>query len=278
VTENTDTKSAERVHDEALVKLWERSYTARERLSWAVDSAHHALGGKSRERRRPVAEMLAALAEDPDRYVYGHRHSAVAERLTTAVAEFEAVRKELADHERAYTGWSRFWLLVSSGHGHLHSSMNCSTCNKGESDSRFALYPELSGRSEAEAVALVGEVLCTVCYPSAPVEWTTGALRSKTEARSERDRARAEREAKRLEKALLPDGSPLVFMAGRWEERLTTLVAAKSWLTDGAEWNWDHPSYPAEARALVAEAVAAKLGTTPEAEIEAAEKRAAKRR
>ncbi len=35
--------------------------------------------------------------------------------------------------------------------------------------------PDLSGETEAEAVAAHGAMLCTHCFPAAPVEWTTKA-------------------------------------------------------------------------------------------------------
>jgi len=72
-------------------------------------------------------------------------------------------------------GWSRFYLVQNAG-GHIHSSMNCSTCNRytsrGWSQTKFGWMTNLSGQTEAEAVAERGAILCTVCFPSAPVEWT----------------------------------------------------------------------------------------------------------
>jgi hypothetical protein len=67
--------------------------------------------------------------------------------------------------------WTRFFLVNNNG-GHIHSSMDCSTCNNGKSPTRFGWLPNLSGQSEPEAVAAHGAILCTVCYPSAPSEWT----------------------------------------------------------------------------------------------------------
>lgn len=64
--------------------------------------------------------------------------------------------------------WTRFYLVRNNG-GHIHSSMYCSTCYP---TTRFGWLPELSGQTEAEAVAAHGAILCTVCYPSAPTEWT----------------------------------------------------------------------------------------------------------
>ena len=38
----------------------------------------------------------------------------------------------------------------------------------------FGWLTDLSGASEAEAVEKCGPLLCTVCFPSAPLEWTNG--------------------------------------------------------------------------------------------------------
>lgn len=65
-------------------------------------------------------------------------------------------------------GWSRFFLVRNNG-GHIHSSMHCNTCF---STTRFGWLPEISGLTEAEAVAKHGAILCTVCYPTAPTHWT----------------------------------------------------------------------------------------------------------
>lgn len=69
--------------------------------------------------------------------------------------------------------WSRFFLVDNHG-GHVHSSRRCSTCNNGKYMTRFGWLPTLSGQTEEQAVAEQGAILCTVCYPSAPVEWTQG--------------------------------------------------------------------------------------------------------
>jgi hypothetical protein len=76
--------------------------------------------------------------------------------------------------------WSRFFLVPA---GHLHRDMHCSTCNNGHEPTTFGWLPQLSGLTEADAVAAHGALLCTVCYPSAPAEWTNG---HETEAAAER--------------------------------------------------------------------------------------------
>lgn len=69
------------------------------------------------------------------------------------------------EHEKAYTGWSRYFLVTSSS-GHVHATMACSTCR---ATTGFAPVVALSGCTEDEAVAALGERLCTVCFPTAPV-------------------------------------------------------------------------------------------------------------
>lgn len=73
------------------------------------------------------------------------------------------------DRYREEKGWSRFYVVPG---GHIHSSMRCSTCNKNGKRTKFSWATELSGQSDEEAVKAHGAVLCTVCYPDAPVQWT----------------------------------------------------------------------------------------------------------
>jgi hypothetical protein len=140
---------------------------------------------------------------------------------------------------------------------------------------------------EADAVEQQGEILCSVCFPSAPVEWTNGTSNNDKAAKAERAALKAERLAKKTAKALVPediDGGLVVFVGNERNrrERITTLAAAKTWLTDWAEYsnfnNGGHPAYPNDVAQHIAQVYAARIGSTPEAEIEAAKKRAAKRR
>ncbi len=85
----------------------------------------------------------------------------------------------------------------------------------------------------------------------------------------------------------------LNFLSSLLAETEAGLAAAKAWLTDYFSWNagyprvplysdgtvvHHHPSYPPSALEIVVDVYAARIGSTPEAEIEAAKKRAAKRR
>lgn len=73
-----------------------------------------------------------------------------------------------------YTGWNRFYYV---NNGHIHNSMSCGTCNKRGIATRFTWLPDLSGLTEKEAVEAHGAILCTVCFPSAPIEWTNGSTK-----------------------------------------------------------------------------------------------------
>lgn len=102
-----------------------------------------------------------------------HEADDYAEALAKLV-ERETVLADLMEREAAaqaaYTGWSRFFVVTSSA-GHVHSSTSCSTCRP---TTMYGWLPELSGKDEATAVAELGPTLCTVCFPTAPVDWTAG--------------------------------------------------------------------------------------------------------
>lgn len=223
-----------------------------------------------------------------------HQRSDYEEKVQEHYEELAAVRQRLAVLHSAYAEhrWSRFF-LVQASNGHVHRSLNCHTTY---ATTQWAWLPQLSGLTEAEAVADQGEILCSVCFPSAPVAWTTGTSKADQAAKAERAAKKAERAAKKAAKALVPedvDGGLLVVTGPRGidQERITTIAAAKAFLTDAIDWNsayprtdadgtvrHHHPSYPPEAVTLVAEVLAARIDSTPEAEIAAAQKRAAKRR
>lgn len=86
--------------------------------------------------------------------------------------EVERVLAEIDALEDLYTGWSRFFLVTSST-GHVHSSMHCSTCRP---TTTYGWLPELSGKTEAEAVEQLGPNLCSICFASAPVEHVGGKI------------------------------------------------------------------------------------------------------
>jgi hypothetical protein len=84
------------------------------------------------------------------------------------IAQITERESEISTEWCRRDGWTRKWLVTSSA-GHLHSSENCPTCRL---TTTFALWPDLSGLTEAEAIAALGryaDSLCSVCFPTAPV-------------------------------------------------------------------------------------------------------------
>lgn len=242
-------------------------------------------------------EVLVAAAADAgyeSQYVRDY-----AERLTAALAALDAADEAVDQHEQGYTGWQRFW-LVTNVNGHIHRTRACSTCYV---TTRFALLPDLSGSDEAAAVEEQGGILCSVCFPDAPTEWTEGeskVLAAERAAKAEaKAAAAAEREAKKDAKRLVPgddDGYAIEIDDRQWPERLKTVAAAKKWLTDFYEYNvvldWyprtnadgsvstHHPSYPTHEAPIVAALLIGRPGvkeTTVEEVLAAALKRAEKR-
>lgn len=106
-------------------------------------------------------------------------------RLRKVQEERKAIQTEITRHEEVYVrrgGWSRFF-LVDNTNGHIHKSTSCGTCRP---TTQFGWLTDLSGQSEEEAVKAHGAMLCTRCFPSAPLEWTNHwdleAERKKAEA------------------------------------------------------------------------------------------------
>jgi hypothetical protein len=196
-------------------------------------------------------------------------------------------------------GWNRYYLVVNSG-GHVHQDMNCSTCFP---DTGYSWLTEYSGMLQTDLVELAGEQACTVCFPWAPVDVLKrrGTLEpaDRKAARLEReDKAQTRAAAKAAKAIRTPSGEVLRVFSYHTDERevrnrdgslqrvipaqdryetLETLYAAKRWLTDSQENYGHYRSHRADDVLLVSKSIAAKTGTTAEAEIESARKRAEKR-
>lgn len=86
--------------------------------------------------------------------------------------QIAAVTSEIEKLEAEYSRrpWARF---IAVANGHLHSGTRCVGGSIGISTT-IGWHPELSGKTEADAVELLGERLCSHCFPSAPVAWTVG--------------------------------------------------------------------------------------------------------
>lgn len=153
--------------DTALAEIYGRYYAVQDKID-----QHAAWIKDYRKGLEKKAEIIAKGNQ------FGGAYSGwTEERLNDLVAKREALQAqavEILEEALPYNAeyrrrpWSRFHLVQNNG-GHIHSSMHCSTCYP---TTRFGWLPNLSGQTEAEAVAAHGAILCTVCYPSAPTEWT----------------------------------------------------------------------------------------------------------
>lgn len=124
-----------------------------------------------------VREMAAAHITHNSYHCYLCPINAI-QRYDAAVENMARIEREIDALEAEFTAapWSRFFLVTSS-EGHIHSSRHCSSCN---SNTEYDWLPQLSGKTEAEAVADQGPRLCSICFPTAPVAWTTGKPKAKT--------------------------------------------------------------------------------------------------
>lgn len=179
--------------DTVLAELYAEADTARQFTGGALDNLHYALDERRRPARRggrsqwptthaqAIVKLIAAAAEDdPAAVSDGWRQAPLKalDRLDCARNRVRHLTAQMAPYHAEFTrrgGWSRFFTVTG---GHIHSSLNCQTCHRDGKVTDIGWTPQLSGRTEAEAMAELGRqsfVLCTVCYPHAPLEWTVKA-------------------------------------------------------------------------------------------------------
>jgi hypothetical protein len=121
-------------------------------------------------------------------------------RLEEHAAKLAELREQMAPLNAEFDrrgGWERAFFCTAHG-GHVHRTMDCSTCRW---DTSFTWQTWLSGKSEAEIIAEIAMTACTVCYPTAPVAQMTTEQR-KAHSRAEVEARKAARGAAKLEKEL----------------------------------------------------------------------------
>ena len=182
----TNTTTPERLHDEQLLALYAAAAKAEQTTGWKLAVYRNESQPNGRHVRNDV-RSLAEIATDMDARREAYRAQYVGDqrmidycvgKCDEVEVAFEQAREvstaayvAITTHEQSYTGWQRFWLVTSSA-GLVHRDMNCSTCNKGRQATTFALLPTLSGQPVDRLVEAFGPVLCSVCWPEAPVAWT----------------------------------------------------------------------------------------------------------
>ena len=161
-------------------------------------------------------------------------------RVEESLAKIEELKKErepiairIKELNAIYNQdpWTRAFLVINSN-GHVHSSLDCSTCFP---TTRYQWLIQYSNDDEATIVDDAGEDACTICYPSAPAETLNRPSRIVTADKIAKAQAKAEREAKReaklaKEKADAPtaSGEFLYFKNGKYTEEIRTERSAVS--------------------------------------------------
>lgn len=163
---STSTRSAQiaeaRRIDTAIAAKWNEYYTALRPIDALQKEAAEAK--KTIKRRSSYGRNFEG---SPDHQYYLGK----IEKAELTIANLFAAAEPIAEAARQmdrdlYTGWQRFYLVE-----HIHSSQWCSSFRP---TTRVGWLPDVSGLTEAEAVAAHGAILCTICFPSAPVEYTSG--------------------------------------------------------------------------------------------------------
>lgn len=213
--------------DKLFAAVWDRRYDLLMDVYAAWNDVHYAVGDR-RIGRQTWRLGLHEVQEKANGTEKGRKALDGVNRAKGAVAELDGgVLAKLEDEFGRRGGWPRAYLVTD---GHVHSSMHCSSCNRGEFPTRFSWMVDYSGKTHAEIIEAAGERACTLCYPDAPV-----ARRDKGEAvevpksamltpeeteRAEAREAEAKRRAEKKARAALnaitqPDGTPLRDEMGR---------------------------------------------------------------
>ena len=170
-----DTQIAELANqqDQALARVAARTDSARTVCGEHKDYSRTRNGKWTTTDAQAIATLRERLNADTFLPTDKRRAQDTMDGYTAAVEEVRVIGEQidaLDDVWRAHR-WSRFFLVTSSD-GHIHSSQACSTCRPGRT--KFGWLPDVSGKTEADAVAQYGPMLCTVCFPTAPTAWTVG--------------------------------------------------------------------------------------------------------
>jgi hypothetical protein len=232
--------------DTKLAALDGQRQDTKRRITAAEDAAHREAGDKQHyQGRRRVWGMPAetALAAAP---------KARAQRAPL-LAELAGIAAEITAMNEIYrtAPWTRFFPSITKSNSHIHESLSCRTLHF---DTRMSWAPELSGKTEAQAVADLDEALCSVCFPSAPVALHNYVSKRSQAEQAERAAAKNDRAAAKAAKTL--DAGTEQFKDGDdwW---VTTVTGAKTVIRQAVENPYYYPNHWASDSAKFLEAAAA---------------------
>lgn len=234
--------------DEQLAHLDDQRSAVSERIHSAFESLHYGLGDKHHYAgRRPCwglsddealdkATQLVDQGADNDLSRGAGRLAKSLKAIAEGRVQIEELDVQIAALDAIYAAgpWSRFFPCdIRDGHIHF-SARGCSTIRW---TTNMKWRPDLSGKSVAEAVAELGEALCSFCFEDAPSDWkakTLGQVKDER-TRAEREAAKAERDSKKYAKHLLPGEVFRVQRDERFSDRVETVFACKEVLREEVE-------------------------------------------
>lgn len=246
--------------DTVLADLYGKAYVARQGAERQYQEMQQWIGREINEggyRARPATndEVTDYLLDTEGSTEYKPRQiHQMWKRYEDLYEQFESHTSAQQPYSEEFVrrgGWTRAFLVVTSGKGHVHRSMDCHTTY---ATTQFHWVIDLSGKTEEEVVEAAGERACTVCYPTAPVEVlsrpTSIFSEDEKEAqrrREERAAAKAAREAAQIVVANWQDGSCFTQKVFKTERALTNALAERlsslTWYGEGHpsadEWLWN---------------------------------------
>lgn len=221
---------------------WILSLAGATRVRSSAASSFWSFNGTSWATLTEAESRLAAKLDDKTSSPTGNVAIAL-RRLSECRAAVDGEQRIVDACEKAWNEhgrWTRFFAVAG---GHIHSS---SLCQSLRPTTRIGWLPELSGKTEQEAVDRYGSVLCTFCFPSAPVAWTAGKLQTQAQLQRENERQKKAADAAANEVVDPATSATLLDAEGR---ALKTERAASNALVDALfclRWYGDsHPEAPA---------------------------------
>lgn len=227
-TKARETDTALAAHHEELAKLAQRQSATLSRLHYGVGDTR-TLHGWTRDNKsaREWAELLIGQGEDKPWIDL----AGVLAKLDETERDMDVTREHIAELDAVYRAdpWTRYFPCTNRD-GHIHRSLACSTLRP---TTQMAWTPGLSGKPVEDAVAELGEALCSVCFPAAPVAWTAKNLGQVKDERTaaERQAAKDARDAVKAAKSLTEEQQ----FRNHMGDRVTTVAAAKQTLRDEVE-------------------------------------------
>lgn len=172
------TKAEMKASDAELGLLYQARSVALSRLDSAEQVLHRAAGDKLHG-YQPYQYWGLTDAEARERIASGNptgryitEAPAILVKYDETKAAWEEAHQTVIDHDATHWAvrgqWLRFFLVPG---GHIHRNTRCSSLRI---TTQIGWLPDLSGETEVEAVTAHGALLCTKCFPDAPVEWTRG--------------------------------------------------------------------------------------------------------